>query len=74
LTGSGEQAPELFQTDRFDLVLLDLILPGINSIEVCMQIRDQSDVPILVLNARDEERRNSLATGFFAGRAANPRS
>jgi two-component system KDP operon response regulator KdpE len=56
VASSGEQALELFRPDQFDLVLLDLILPGLSGIEVCMQIRDQTDVPVIVLSARDEEK------------------
>jgi DNA-binding response OmpR family regulator len=40
---------------RFDAVLLDLMLPGKDGLEVCRALRDRSDVPILVLTARGEE-------------------
>ena len=52
---SGEEAIDLFKIGQFDLVLLDLILPGISGIDVCKWIRDQSDVPIIVLSAYGEE-------------------
>src|SRR5512135_3500902 len=52
---SGEEAIDLFKAGQFDLVLLDLILPGISGIDVCMWIRQQSDVPIVVLSAREDE-------------------
>lgn len=52
---SGEEAIELFKIGQFDLILLDLIMPGISGIDVCMWIRQQSDIPIIVLSARDEE-------------------
>ncbi len=53
--GSGEEALDLFKAGQFDLILLDLILPGISGIDVCMWIRQQSDVPIIVLSAREDE-------------------
>jgi len=40
---------------RYDVVLLDLMLPGMDGLSVCRQIRERSDVPILVLTARGEE-------------------
>lgn len=41
--------------DRLDLVLLDLMLPGINGLQVLRQLRATSDVPVLILSARGEE-------------------
>lgn len=52
---SGEEVIDLFKIGQFDLVLLDLILPGISGIDVCMWIRQQSDIPIIVLSAREDE-------------------
>ncbi|MEL6544403.1 MAG: response regulator transcription factor [Myxococcota bacterium] len=40
---------------RYDVVLLDLMLPGIDGLEACRRIRETSDVPIIVLTARGEE-------------------
>jgi DNA-binding response OmpR family regulator len=40
---------------RYDMILLDLMLPGIDGLEVCRKIRQHSDVPIIMLTARDEE-------------------
>ncbi len=53
--GSGEDAMDIFMTGQFDLVILDLILPGISGIDVCIWIRQQSDVPLIVLSARSDE-------------------
>ena len=51
----GEQAVALFGTSHPDAVILDLMLPGIDGLEVCRRIRRDSDVPILMLTARDTE-------------------
>lgn len=51
----GEQAVALFRSARPDAVILDLMLPGIDGLEVCRRIRRDSDVPILMLTARDTE-------------------
>jgi two-component system, OmpR family, KDP operon response regulator KdpE len=55
VAGTGEEALEMFRTSQFDLVLLDLILPGMGGLEVCERIRRHSDVPIIVLSAREDE-------------------
>ena len=55
VAGTGEEALTLFKAGEFDLVLLDLILPDISGLEVCERIRQQSDVPIIVLSAREDE-------------------
>jgi len=52
---TGEAALRLFTPGDYELVLLDLILPGLSGLEVCTQIRQQSDVPIIVLSAREDE-------------------
>jgi DNA-binding response OmpR family regulator len=51
----GPQALERFRADRPDLVILDLMLPGMSGIEVCRVLRAESSVPILMLTARDSE-------------------
>ena len=50
----GAEAIELFRTMRPDLVLLDLMLPGIDGIQVCAAIRAESGVPIIMLTAKGE--------------------
>ncbi|HWM35315.1 MAG TPA: MtrAB system response regulator MtrA [Pseudolysinimonas sp.] len=50
----GAEAIELFRTMRPDLVLLDLMLPGIDGIQVCSAIRSESGVPIIMLTAKGE--------------------
>src|SRR5258705_12902271 len=54
----GEAALKLARTRRFDLVILDLMLPGLDGVTVCRAIRRESenpDVPVLMLTARREE-------------------
>ena len=51
----GSQAIELFDKGNVDLVLLDLMLPGISGNEVCRIIRQTSQVPIIMLTAKDSE-------------------
>ncbi len=54
--GSGEEALEEIARHRPDLMLLDLGLPGISGLEVCRQVRAQSNLPIIVLSVKDAER------------------
>jgi DNA-binding response OmpR family regulator len=51
----GRRGEEEALSGRFDAILLDLMLPGKDGLEVCREIRARSDVPVLVLTARGEE-------------------
>ena len=51
----GEEALRAFATHNFNLVVLDLMLPKMNGFEVCRRIRDNSQVPIIMLTAKDDE-------------------
>ena len=51
----GHQALEVAREERPDLMILDLMLPGIDGIEVCRILRQEMNLPILMLTARDEE-------------------
>jgi two-component system response regulator RegX3 len=51
----GYEALELFEKEAFDLVLLDVMLPGLSGFEVCREIRRHSAVPIIMLTARRDE-------------------
>jgi DNA-binding response OmpR family regulator len=51
----GRRGQEEALTGRFDVVLLDLMLPGKDGLEVCKELRARSDVPVIVLTARGEE-------------------
>jgi two-component system response regulator MtrA len=50
----GSQALEVFRSSKPDLVLLDLMLPGKNGIEVCSDIRKESGIPIIMLTAKSD--------------------
>ncbi len=52
--GDGQAAVEEFEKHGFDLVVLDLMLPKLSGERVCRAIRDKSDVPIIMLTAKDE--------------------
>ncbi len=51
----GQEALNFFENDEADLVVLDLMLPKIDGFEVCRALRRQSDLPIIMLTARDED-------------------
>lgn len=51
----GPGALDAFDRDKPDLILLDLMLPGISGTEVCRQVRARSSVPIIMLTAKDSE-------------------
>ncbi|WP_370316064.1 response regulator [Sagittula sp.] len=53
--GRGDDALEIIEKEPVDLVVLDLMLPGLDGIEVCRRIRATRNVPIIMLSARDDE-------------------
>jgi two-component system response regulator RegX3 len=53
--GSGEEALERLGAAEYDVVVLDLMLPGISGLEVCRRVRESSAVPIVMLTARTAE-------------------
>jgi two-component system response regulator RegX3 len=55
VSGDGNEALDQFEKNGADLVLLDLMLPGLAGTEVCRQIRTKSTVPIIMLTAKDGE-------------------
>jgi two-component system KDP operon response regulator KdpE len=63
---SGNEALEEISSHRPDLVLLDLGLPGMSGLEVCKQVRKQSNLPIIVLSVKDTERDKVLALDLGA--------
>ena len=51
--GSGERALDLLQSEKYDLILLDINLPGKTGIETCRAIRTSANVPVIMLTVRD---------------------
>ena len=51
----GEEALQKVKEQKYDIILLDLMLPKMNGLEVCQQIREFSDVPIIMLTAKGED-------------------
>ncbi len=55
VAASGEEGLELWQTQRPELVVLDVMLPGLDGFEVCRRIRRTDQVPIILLTARSDD-------------------
>lgn len=55
VASSGEEAIEAVESQRPDVVLLDLLMPGIGGLQACKQIRARSSVPIIVLSVMSQE-------------------
>jgi DNA-binding response OmpR family regulator len=53
--GDGEGALAAARARPFDVVVLDVMLPGVSGVEVCRRLRESSDVPVIMLTARDAE-------------------
>ncbi len=51
----GEEAVEKIKNNKYDMVLLDLMLPKLNGYEVCQSVREFSDIPIIMLTAKGED-------------------
>lgn len=62
---NGLQAIRLFQDKEFDLIVLDVMMPDLDGFEVLEQIRRDSQIPVIMLTARDEE--YDKLTGFDLG-------
>jgi len=65
MVSRGDEALEVFRNNPPDLVLLDVMLPGIDGIEVCRLIRKESMVPIVMLSAKGETQ--DIVRGLEAG-------
>lgn len=63
---NGEEALRLFELNKYNLVVLDLMMPSIDGVEVCRRIRERSNVPILMLTAKDEEMDKIVGLGIGA--------
>lgn len=62
----GEEAIRLFFEGRFDMIILDLMLPNVNGIDVLQQIRQKSWVPVLILSAKNSDMDKVFGLGFGA--------
>ncbi|PEP86224.1 DNA-binding response regulator [Bacillus toyonensis] len=52
---NGDEALQLFNQNNYNLVILDIMMPKVDGIEVCRKLRDKTNVPILMLTAKDHE-------------------
>lgn len=62
----GEEALELAKAGAYDIILLDVMLPKMNGFEVCQQIREFSDVPVIMLTAKGEDMDKILGLEYGA--------
>ena len=62
----GEEALELAKNNDFDIILLDVMLPGLSGFEVCQSIREFSDVPIIMLTAKGDDMDKILGLEYGA--------
>jgi two-component system, OmpR family, response regulator RegX3 len=63
---TGSDALDVFDRDGADLVLLDLMLSGLPGTAVCQGLRERSDVPVIMLSARDTEVDKAIGLGVGA--------
>jgi len=61
----GKIAIDIFNEEHFDLLILDIMLPEVSGLEICKKIRKSSNVPIIMLTAKDDE--NDKITGLEMG-------
>src|SRR6056297_1994444 len=62
----GKNALEIQEKENFDLIILDLMLPEIDGLEVCQKIRETSQVPIIMLTAKGEDMNKILGLEYGA--------
>lgn len=62
----GEEALKLARENNYDIILLDVMLPKLDGFEVCRQIREYSDVPIIMLTAKGEDMDKILGLDYGA--------
>lgn len=74
---SGEDGLQALQDETWDLLILDIMLPGMNGIEVLKQIRQDSDIPVIMLTARGDDVDRILGLEFgaddYLSKPFNPR-
>ena len=66
LSYDGEEALEKVQNNKYDLILLDIMLPKLTGLEVCQQIREFSDIPIVMLTAKGDDMDKILGLEYGA--------
>ena len=65
----GEEAVEKAKANKYDIILLDLMLPKMDGLEVCQQIREFSNVPIVMLTAKGEDMDKILGLDYVLRRS-----
>ena len=66
VTERGEQAEELLRKDGYDLMIMDMLLSGVNGIDVCARVKknqDTSDIPVLMISAHPNAKEICLQAG-----------
>lgn len=66
LVKDGRQVESVFASGKFDLLILDVMLPGVNGFELCRRIRAKSDVPIIMLTAKADVSDKVIGLDFGA--------
>jgi len=73
----GEEVLEIARAKQPDLIVLDVMMPGLDGLDVCRELRKESDVPVLMLTARSEEIDRivglELGADDYMGKPFNPR-
>ncbi|MDE7476763.1 MAG: response regulator transcription factor [Lachnospiraceae bacterium] len=62
----GEEALDMAKNNKYDIILLDIMLPKLTGLEVCQQIREFSDVPVIMLTAKGEDMDKILGLEYGA--------
>lgn len=62
----GREALNKYENQKYDLIILDLMLPEIDGLEVCQRIREKSDTPIIMLTAKGEDMNKILGLEYGA--------
>ncbi|TDB51059.1 MULTISPECIES: response regulator transcription factor [Bacillaceae] len=55
IASTGEEGLQLANSNKYDLMLIDVMLPGVNGLELCKELRKKYDIPILMVTARKED-------------------
>src|SRR5699024_9778221 len=61
---NGEEALRLFDKNQYNLLILDLMMPKVDGIEVCRRLRNKTNIPILMLTAKDQEYEKVIELGI----------